>query len=344
MTASNPSLFRSQVSRSQVSSAEISPSETSPTETSLTETSLTETSFATNSATPIAPAFATGFTLRDRRFTWGTQTYVMGILNVTPDSFSDGGEFTRLDRAVLHATAMAKAGVDWIDIGGQSTRPGAVEVTPAVEQERVLPVIAALRKNPLFDAIPLSIDTYRASVAAAAIAAGADLVNDVTGGNYDPMMLSTVATLDVPYVLMHMRGTPKTMQSLTNYANVVAEVGEMLREQAHRAIAAGIAPHHLILDPGIGFAKTYEQNLELLRNLPQLKALGYPLLLGVSRKSFIGKILNREQPRDRVWGTAAACTACIAAGADILRVHDVGEMADVRRVADALYRPGASSV
>jgi dihydropteroate synthase len=260
----------------------------------------------------------------------------MGILNVTPDSFSDGGECDRLDTAIDRARDMIAAGADILDLGGQSTRPGADEVGVELECDRVIPVITAIRAE---SDIPISIDTYHSAVARAAIAAGANLVNDVTGGQGDPAMLTTIADLGVAACLMHMRGTPKTMQSLTQYDDVVTDVAEALGHCRDQAQQAGIDRDRLILDPGIGFAKTHNQNLTLLRRLAELRQLGYPLLLGVSRKSFIGTLLDRPDPKQRIWGTGAACSACIAAGADILRVHDVAEMRDVSRVADAIYRP-----
>lgn len=270
-----------------------------------------------------------------RRFVWGSRTYIMGILNVTPDSFSDGGECDRLDTAIDRARDMIAAGADILDLGGQSTRPGADEVGVELECDRVIPVITAIRSE---SDIPISIDTYHSAVARAAIAAGANLVNDVTGGLGDPAMLTTIADLGVAACLMHMRGTPKTMQSLTQYDDVVTDVAEALGHCRDQAQQAGIDRDRLILDPGIGFAKTHDQNLTLLRRLAELRQLGYPLLLGVSRKSFIGTLLDRPDPKQRVWGTGAACSACIAAGADILRVHDVAEMRDISRVADAIYR------
>ena len=274
-------------------------------------------------------------TIGNHRFIWGSRTYIMGVLNVTPDSFSDGGECDRVETALERARAMIAEGADILDLGGQSTRPGAEEVGAEIECDRVIPVITALRAE---SDIPISIDTYHSAVARAAIAAGANLINDVTGGNGDAAMLPTIADLGVPACLMHMRGTPKTMQSLTQYDDVVADVAEALGHCLDRAQAAGIDRDRLILDPGIGFAKTYDQNIALLRRLSELRQLGQPLLLGVSRKSFIGTILDRPDPKQRVWGTGAACSACIAAGADILRVHDVAAMRDISRVTDAIYR------
>jgi dihydropteroate synthase len=202
----------------------------------------------------------------------------------------------------------------------------------------VVPVIEALRRDDATQKIPISVDTTKAEVAQAAIAAGADLVNDISGATFDPNMLPTVAKLGVPIVLMHLRGTPKTMQQLTDYQNLMAEIAEFLGNQAQAAITAGISANHIILDPGIGFAKTFAQNLEILRQLPQLRQLGFPLLVGTSRKSFIGNILNQSDPQQRVWGTAATCCAAIEGKADILRVHDIPEMRDVCAVADILWR------
>ena len=274
--------------------------------------------------------------IRDRIFTWGDRTYLMGILNVTPDSFSDGGEFESVEAALQQARQMVEAGVDIIDVGGQSTRPGAVEVSLQEELDRVVPPIQKIRSS--FESIAISIDTSRAEVARAAVEAGADIVNDVTGGMGDSQMLSTIAQLGVPVILMHMRGTPQTMQTLTDYEDVMGEICQVLQRQAEAGIAVGIARGNIILDPGIGFAKTYEQNLIILRNLSKLRALGYPLLVGVSRKSFIGRILDRDDPKGRVWGTGAACSAAIAHGADILRVHDVPQMYDICRVSDGIFR------
>ncbi|HEY9909648.1 MAG TPA: dihydropteroate synthase [Thermosynechococcaceae cyanobacterium] len=259
----------------------------------------------------------------------------MGILNVTPDSFSDGGQFSTLETALTQARALVAAGADILDIGGQSTRPSAPGVSVQAELDRVLPVIQAVRRE--MD-IPISVDTTRSTVAKLAIAAGADLVNDVSGATYDAAMLPTVAGLHVPIILMHLRGTPQTMQQMTDYVDLVGEVTEFLRARAGAAITAGINPNHIALDPGIGFAKTFEQNLELLRRLPEFRAIGCPLLVGTSRKSFIGHILNQPNPKARIWGTAATCCAAIAGGADILRLHDVQELRDVCRVADALWR------
>ncbi|CDM95885.1 MULTISPECIES: dihydropteroate synthase [Limnospira] len=274
-------------------------------------------------------------TIRGHSFDWGSRTYLMGILNVTPDSFSDGGAFDSLDAALVRAGDMVRAGADIIDVGGVSTRPGAEVVSLETELERVLPVVAGLRQ--LGDMV-ISVDTTRAAVAEAAVGCGADIINDISGGIYDPDMLSVVADLGVPVVLMHLRGTPQTMQTLTDYGDLMGEIKGFLAERLAAGMAAGIPAEYMIVDPGIGFAKTLEQNLQILRELPLLKDLDCPLLVGPSRKSFIGKILDKPHPQGRVWGTAAACVAAIANSADILRIHDVPQLVDVARVADAIYR------
>jgi|SRR6478672_763650 len=275
--------------------------------------------------------------LRERPFLWGDRTYLMGVLNVTPDSFSDGGKFNTLEDALAQAQYLVDSGADLIDIGGQSTRPGAAEVSLEAELHRVIPIVQQLRQSQQ-STIPLSVDTTRAAVARAAVAAGADLINDISGGTFDPEMLPVVAELQVPIVLMHMRGTPQTMQKLTDYQDLIGEIYQFLQSRIEEAIAAGIDPAKIMIDPGIGFAKTYSQNLEILRRLSEFRSLGVPLLVGASRKSFIGHILNQPDPQARAWGTAAACCAAIAGSTDILRVHDVKEMQDVCRVADAIWR------
>jgi len=284
-------------------------------------------------STTISPLPA--WKIRTHHFNWGERTYLMGVLNVTPDSFSDGGLFNNLEAAIVHARHLVAAGTDILDIGGQSTRPHAVEISLEEELERVLPIIQAVRQE---TDIPISIDTTRAAVAQAAIAAGADIVNDISGATYDAKMLPTVAASEVPLILMHLRGTPQTMQQLTDYDDVISDIGTFLQTRLDAAIACGIDRSRLAIDPGIGFAKTYAQNLEILRHLPALRTLGYPLLVGASRKSFIGHLLNQPDPKERVWGTAAACCAAIVGGADLLRVHDVRELKDVCCVADAVFR------
>ncbi len=280
------------------------------------------------------------WTLRGHDFRWGDRTYVMGVLNVTPDSFSDGGQFNTLSRALAQAGALVKSGVDILDIGGQSTRPGAAQISIEEEQQRVVPVIEAIRASDdarLSQTI-ISVDTTQSSVARAAVRAGADLVNDISGGTFDSAMFSTVADLGVPIILMHIRGTPETMQQQTDYIDLIGEIYDFLERQIEIAQAAGLGAHQIAIDPGIGFAKTYPQNLEILRQIPVFRQLNCPILIGPSRKSFIGWLLNQPEPQKRVWGTAAACCAAISGGAHIIRVHDGDEMVQVTKVADAIWR------
>ena len=263
-----------------------------------------------------------------------TRPRVIGILNLTPDSFSDGGRLTTVEDALRAAGRMLSQGADGLDLGGQSTRPGASDVGPEEEARRVLPALAAIRAaHP--EAI-LSVDTFRAPVAAAALEAGADWINDVGGGRRDPAILKVVAAASCPYVLMHSRGDSTSMDELAVYGDVVQEVRQELLEGSERAMAAGIRRERLIWDPGLGFAKTTEQNLELLRRLSELAGDGFPVLVGPSRKRFIGAVLEEPRPRARLWGTAAVCGQAIAAGAAILRVHDVGPIVQVVRMAAVL--------
>ena len=273
--------------------------------------------------------------IRNNLFSWGDRTYIMGVLNVTPDSFSDGSQFNVLDRALQQAHEMINQGADIIDIGGQSTRPGAKQITLEEELNRVILVVKALRQQ---SNITISVDTTRAKVAQKAIEIGADIINDISGATFDEAMLPTVARMNVPIILMHIRGNPETMQTLANYQDVVGEITKFLQARIDAAIKLGISKKHLIIDPGIGFAKNYQQNITILRNINQLKELGYPILIGTSRKSFIGQILDKNEPKDRVWGTAGSCSYAITQGADILRVHDVAVIADVAKVTDAICR------
>jgi dihydropteroate synthase len=268
-------------------------------------------------------------------FNWGEKTYLMGILNITPDSFSDGGEFNNLDRALLQGKMMVENGANILDIGGQSTRPGSVQVSLEEELNRVIPVVKILRKEL---SIPISIDTTRAIVAQKAVEAGANIVNDISAGMFDKNMFSTVAKLNVPYILMHIKGTPETMQNFTQYADLISEIYQFFEEKINLAVAAGIKRNKIIIDPGIGFAKTYQQNILILQQLATFQSLNLPILIGLSRKSFIGHILHKNDPKERIWGTAGACCGAIASGADILRVHDVPQMYDVCRVGDQIWR------
>jgi len=275
---------------------------------------------------------------------WGQRTFVMGVLNLTPDSFSDGGRLNSPELALRQARRMVAQGASILDLGGQSTRPGAAEVGPEEELRRLLPVLAtlgsAIRCGDLAPAPLLSVDTFHAAVAAAALEAGADWINDVRGASAlrDPAMLPLLARVGCPYVLMHSRGDSAAMDGLACYSDVVAEVRDALLIATDAALAAGMRREQLIWDPGLGFAKTTAQNLALLRGLAVLRRDGIPLLVGPSRKRFIGAVLEEPRPTARLWGTAAVCAQAITAGADVLRVHDVGPIAQTARMVDAIVR------
>jgi dihydropteroate synthase len=276
-------------------------------------------------------------TLRSRTLKLGERTLIMGVVNVTPDSFSDGGHFFDSFTAANHALEMEKSGADIIDIGGESTRPGATTISSEEEMSRVLPVLLDLRGKLR---IPISIDTRKAVVAEAAIAAGAEIVNDVSALQFDPALAEVVRRRKVPLILMHMRGNPANMQKGPFAKNVFRDVSTGLSAAVKRACSARIAKSQIILDPGIGFGKSYRQNFELLAHLERLAALGFPLLVGTSRKAFLGATLGTTKSpaaaEERIWGTAATITAAILGGAHMIRVHDVAEMAKVARVADAI--------
>lgn len=265
---------------------------------------------------------------------WGERTYVMGILNVTPDSFSDGGRYLDLNAAVAHAEQMLEEGADFIDVGGESTRPGADPVPEEEELRRVVPVVEALVSRL---SARVSVDTYKAAVAKAAVEAGAVIINDVTGLRGDPRMGEVAASLGVPIVLQHIQGSPKNMQHNPNYTSVVPEVLQGLRESVDRALAAGVRPEQIIVDPGFGFGKRLEHNLTLLARLQELRTLGYPVLSGTSRKSMVGSVLG-VPVSERVEGTAATVALSVVGRADIVRVHDVSIMVRTVKVADATYR------
>ena len=261
----------------------------------------------------------------------GRKTLLMGVLNVTPDSFSDGGRWTSPDRAVRHARAMWRAGADLVDVGGESTRPGAQAVPPEEEIRRVIPVVTRLAE----EGMRISIDTSKAPVARAAFRAGAQFLNDVTALRGDPGMARLAARAGVGVFLMHMQGTPQTMQKNPHNQDVIGQITDFFRENLRNALRAGIERDKIILDPGIGFGKLLEHNLEILRRLDEFRSLGCPLAIGTSRKSFIGRALGRRVG-DRLGGTAATVTAAILRGADVVRVHDVREMVDVARMTDLL--------
>jgi dihydropteroate synthase len=275
--------------------------------------------------------------LRSRTLSLGERTLIMGVVNVTPDSFSDGGNFLDARTAVNHALELEQSGSHLIDIGGESTRPGSVTISAEEELSRVLPVLLDLRGKLR---IPISIDTRKAAVAEAAIAAGAEIVNDVSALQFDPAMAEVIRRRKVPVILMHMRGNPSSMQKGPFAKNVLRDVSAGLRAAVRRARDAGIPRSQIILDPGVGFGKSYRQNFELLAHLDRFAALDFPLLVGTSRKAFLGATLGAAKspaaPSERIWGTAATTTAAILAGAHIVRVHDVFEMAKIARVADAI--------
>lgn len=263
----------------------------------------------------------------------GGRTRIMGILNVTPDSFSDGGLFADRSAAIRHGQAMETAGADIIDIGGESTRPGSNPLSEEDELRRILPVIEALSAELR---TPVSVDTYKSAVARKALQAGAVIVNDISGLRFSPDMARVVADHDAAVVIMHIKGTPRTMQETPRYGDVVAEVRDYLAEGIEIALAAGVHPERILIDPGIGFGKTVEHNLTLINRLDELCALGRPVVLGTSRKRFIGSVLDIADPADRVEGTAATMAIGIARGARVLRVHDVKQMARVARMTDAI--------
>jgi dihydropteroate synthase len=268
--------------------------------------------------------------------TFGPEPVLMGVLNVTPDSFSDGGEFFGVEPAVAQAEKMFDEGAQVIDVGGESTRPGSNPVSPEEELRRVLPVIQGMlsaRPNSI-----VSIDTYRSSIAEAALDAGARAVNDVTALG-DPRMAGLMAERGCPIILMHMLGEPKSMQQHPRYKDVVREVRDFLAERAQQAIRAGVEVENIILDPGIGFGKTLEHNLKLLKRLDSLVELGFPVLVGVSRKSFLGKITGSEDPKSRLFGTVAANVLAYERGASVFRVHDVRANKEALAVAAAIRRP-----
>ncbi|HEC81214.1 MAG TPA: dihydropteroate synthase [Thermoplasmatales archaeon] len=275
----------------------------------------------------------------DKRFQLGKKTIIMGILNVTPDSFSDGGRFLSVDKAVKHALQMEKDGVDIIDIGGESTRPGSSPVTVEEEMQRVLPVLEQLIEK---TRVPLSIDTYKSKVAEKALDLGANMINDVSALRGDPMMVKIAKDYDVPICLMHMKGTPKNMQVNPSYDDVMQEIIDFFKQRIEYVVSQGIKKENIIVDPGIGFGKRtgkgVEDNCEILRRLPELKKLGFPILIGASRKTFIGNVCGGVEPlpvSDRLEGSLAAACVAVMNGADIIRVHDVKE---TRRCIDLVDR------
>ncbi len=269
---------------------------------------------------------------RGRKLIVGKRTLVMGILNVTPDSFSDSGRYYHRDQAVSRALEMEEEGADIIDIGGESTRPGSKPVSAIEEGQRVLPVIKRLVNKVK---VPISIDTQKAEVARQALEEGAGIVNDISALRFDPQMVEVVVEYQTPLVLMHMQGRPETMQQAPRYADLMGEIGSFLKDRAQFAINSGVSSNNIAIDPGFGFGKTVSHNLEMLRRLSELKLLGYPILVGSSRKSTIGAVLDLPV-EDRLEGTAATVAIAVINGADIVRVHDVKAMARVVKMTDAI--------
>jgi dihydropteroate synthase len=267
----------------------------------------------------------------------GKRTLLMGVLNVTPDSFSDGGLFFDKEKAISHALRMVEGGADIIDIGGESTRPGSKPLEIEEELRRVIPVIESLAKE--VD-VPLSIDTYKSTVAQRAIEAGAEIINDISGLHFDPSLAKVAAKNDTPLILMHIRGTPETMQKDVHYDSLFSEILQYLKESIQRAESTGLDPRQIIIDPGIGFGKTAEDNLLIIKNLYEFRILGKPILLGTSRKSFIGKILNTEVG-DRLEGTLSSIAISVLNGAHIIRSHDVLQAKKAIAVADAIRLAGS---
>ena len=286
--------------------------------------------------------YRSDFTIRCRRRTFhlGERTLIMGVLNVTPDSFSDGGLFLEKDKAVAQGLRMVEEGADFIDVGGESTRPGSKPLESQEELRRVLPVIESLARE--VD-VPISIDTYKPEVAQRAIDAGAQIVNDISGLKFDPHLASVVARADLPLVVMHIRGTPETMQQNVHYGSLFSEILLSLKESIRRAGSAGLDPEQVIIDPGIGFGKNLNDNLLIIKNLYEFRALGRPILVGPSRKSFIGRVLGTEA-RDRLEGTLAAAAVAALHGAHIVRVHDVLQAKRAVAMADAIRSAGDASL
>ena len=278
------------------------------------------------------------FRFRDQVWTLGKGPLIMGVLNVTPDSFSDGSDFLDTDAACAHARRMAEEGASLIDIGGESTRPGAKPVDVSTELERVVPVI---RKTAGATSVPLSIDTQKSEVAEAALEAGASIVNDVSALQQDPQMAEVIRHTGAGCILMHMRGTPETMQKNVEYQDVVGEIKTYLSEALQNALDGGIERERIMLDPGIGFGKSVEHNLRLMWEIPAFRALARPVLIGPSRKSFIGKLSGVDDPQERVPGTSAAVTVCVLRGADVVRVHDVKELKQAVDVATGFFELSA---
>ncbi len=279
-----------------------------------------------------AEAIVSELTVGSHTIRFGERTLIMGVLNVTPDSFSDGGHYFERESALRRAYELVEEGADIIDIGGESTRPGADPVSMQEEIERTIPIIECVASR---IGVPVSIDTYKSEVAKRALDAGAVMVNDISGLRFDPEMIPLLARRRAVVVIMHMKGTPRDMQKDPKYDDLLGEISSFLERQALAAIEGGIEADRIVIDPGIGFGKTVDHNLEIMRRLEEFKSLGFPLLVGTSRKSFIGAVLDKPV-EERIWGTAATVSFAVSGGADIVRVHDVREMVQVVRMTEAM--------
>jgi dihydropteroate synthase len=280
------------------------------------------------------------FRTRGKTFELGQRTWLVGVVNVTPDSFFDGGLYFEPARAIDRALALAAEGADIIDIGGESSRPGSNPIPAKEEKKRILPVVEVLKQK---NSVLISVDTTKAEVAEAALAAGADIINDISAGRFDPRMLPIAARSGAAVILMHMKGTPRTMQIAPHYDDVLGEVKAFLSERLEAAESCGLPRESILLDPGIGFGKQLDHNLILLNNLGALAELGRPLVVGISRKSFLGKILKVEA-QDRLEGTIAAAVVSILRGASLLRVHDIQAVKQAVAVAEAIMSQGTAAV
>ncbi len=266
---------------------------------------------------------------------WPHRTGVMGVINITPDSFSDGGDYLDLDNALKRADQLLNDGADLLDLGAQSTRPGAIEVGPEEELRRLIPVLSVIRKK--YPNVLISVDTFHSKVAEYVIDLGANWINDISGGHRDPNLLRVVAEAGCPYVLMHSRGDSLSMDKLTVYSNLISDVREELLIRTELAIKKGISSSKIMWDPGIGFAKTTDQNLIILRNLEFFSKDNFPLIVGPSRKRFIGKVLNKPNPKERIWGTAAVVCRCTHANVAIVRVHDVKPAVELVKMSKVIW-------
>ena len=267
---------------------------------------------------------------------WGKKTSIMGILNLTPDSFSDGGDFFSIDKALIQAKNFISSGVDIIDIGAQSTRPGAQEVGASIEIKRLIPTLKLLRNN--FPELIISVDTFNSDVAFEALSYGANWINDVTGGRRDERILEVVSEFNCPFVITHSRGNSQNMNNLTTYDNLLEEIINELNFLTHKALSKGLNEDRIIWDPGLGFAKETHQNISILKNLKKLKEYGYPLLIGASRKRFVGEILNISNPKERDIGSMAISCLCSQVNVELVRVHNVEYNYQILKMADKIFR------